>query len=141
MSELVLLLQLTSALALVGLIWFVQVVHYPLFDQVGRANFAHYEKDHQRRTTWIVAPLMLTEALTALLLLWHVPVGVADWSAWLGLSLVIMVLASTFFWQVPAHRVLAVAYDSEAHRRLVRSNWFRTAVWTSRGLLICVIAI
>ena len=135
------LLQLTSTLALVGLIWLLQVVHYPLFAQVGRANFGDYERDHQRRTTLIVAPLMLTEALTALLLVWFVPAGVATWSIWLGASLVVMLWTSTFFWQVPAHRILAVAYDAETHRNLVRSNWFRTAAWTTRGFVVCLIAV
>ena len=39
MNDLVLLLQAGSTLALSGLIWFVQVVHYPLFAAVGRDDF------------------------------------------------------------------------------------------------------
>ena len=64
-----LLLQVAATLALVGLIWFVQVVHYPLFAKVGSSSFADYEQSHQRRTTLVVAPLMLVEAATAIALL------------------------------------------------------------------------
>ena len=61
MLELILLLQAASTLAMVGLIWFVQIVHYPLFAQVGREGFSGYEQAHQNRTTFVVAPLMLVE--------------------------------------------------------------------------------
>ena len=58
-----------STLALTGLIWFVQVVHYPLMGAVPPTHFVHYERQHTRRTTWVVAPLMLAEAFTAATLL------------------------------------------------------------------------
>ena len=38
-AEFIVLLQLASTLAMVGLIWFVQVVHYPLFEKVGAGGF------------------------------------------------------------------------------------------------------
>ncbi|NJK90538.1 MAG: hypothetical protein HC904_01125 [Blastochloris sp.] len=39
MPELLLLLQLSTCLAMTGLIWYVQVVSYPLFHKVGAAAF------------------------------------------------------------------------------------------------------
>jgi hypothetical protein len=137
MGELILLTQLFSTVFMVGLIWFVQIVHYPLFDMVGREGFAEYERCHQQRTTVVVAPLMLLEAMTAtLLMLWR-PDGVAVWLPWAGLGLVGVVWGSTFFWQVPVHTKLTEAFDPNTHRRLVQSNWLRTAGWTARGLLVC----
>ncbi|MCG8583206.1 MAG: hypothetical protein MI757_00650, partial [Pirellulales bacterium] len=65
MPELILLLQLVSTLTMVGVIWFVQIVHYPLFGLVGTSDFGRYEQVHQNRTTRVVAPLMLIEAVTA----------------------------------------------------------------------------
>ena len=64
------MLQLVSTLAMVGLIWFVQVVHYPLFGKVRVRSFHDYKQSHQQRTTLVVAPLMLTKAITTLALLW-----------------------------------------------------------------------
>ena len=55
--------------ALVGLIWTVQVVHYPLFASVGGEEFRRYHARHTRQITWVVAPLMAVELVTALLLL------------------------------------------------------------------------
>ena len=137
MAELIILLQVASTLALVGLIWFVQVVHYPLFEQVGRTNFTNYEAQHQQRTTLVVAPLMLVEACTAFLLIWSAPAGLRPWTVWLGAGLVALLRMSTFLWQVPAHRRLSLAFHADTHRRLVRSNGFRTVAWTLRGILVC----
>ena len=99
--ELLLLAQIASTLAMVGLIWFVQVVHYPLFSAVGRRNFGHYERSHQRRTTIVVAPLMLAEALTATTMIWCRPDGISQSMALFGVALVAILWISTFFWQVP----------------------------------------
>ena len=39
-----------------GLIWFVQLVHYPLFSLVGAPDIGRYEQEHTRRVMWIVGP-------------------------------------------------------------------------------------
>lgn len=137
MPELLLLIQLVSTLAMVGLIWFVQVVHYPLFASVGESRFRDYERLHQQRTTMVVAPLMIAEALTALAFVWIRPAGVTLPVAICGLLLVGLLWMSTYFWQVPAHRALTEAFDAATHRKLVRSNWIRTIGWTLRGALVC----
>lgn len=137
MAEVILLLQAASTLAMVGLIWFVQIVHYPLFGAVGHEQFAEYERLHQARTTWVVAPIMLVEAFTTVLLVLLRPLGVSAGAAVFGLVLLIIVWASTFFWQVPTHAKLGFGFSAAAHRSLVQSNWIRTAAWTMRGLLVC----
>ena len=38
--ELILLTQVFATLFMVGLIWFVQIVHYPLYAKVGREQFS-----------------------------------------------------------------------------------------------------
>lgn len=137
MSEIVLLLQVVSTLAMTGLIWFVQIVHYPLFNRVGRESFTEYERVHQTRTTRVVAPTMLVEAVTAALLLACRPAGVTMWATVLGAVLLVTVWLSTFLWQVPAHAKLGEAFSVNVHQWLVQSNWVRTVGWTARGLLVC----
>ena len=87
----VLLLHLAATLFMVGVIWFVQVVHYPLLARVGTSGFEAYEQAHTRRTGWVVAPPMLAELVTAVLLLWVRPAGVQLWgpsgaSIWSAMS-------------------------------------------------------
>jgi uncharacterized membrane protein len=138
LSEVVLLAQVASTLFMTGLIWFVQVVHYPLLAQVGRQGFADYEAAHVRLTTWVVAPAMLTEALTSVLLVWRTPERLSASACWVGLGLVVVIWSSTLLLQVPRHNALAAGFDAEAHHSLVLSNWIRTAAWTARGFLVLV---
>ncbi len=127
-------LQLAATLYMTGLIWFVQVVHYPLFQRVGADQFLAYEQAHTRLTTYVVAPVMLLELATAVLLAFAQPrYGV--W--WLNLGGLGLLWASTFFIQVPLHTALSQAPDLAAMQRLATSNWIRTALWTLRaGLLL-----
>jgi hypothetical protein len=121
---------------MVGLIWLVQVVHYPLLARIGRDGFAGYAASHATRTSWVVAPLMLTEAALAGTLALRPPVGVSAVAAWVGFGLVVVIWSSTAFLLVPMHRRLVTGFDKEAHRRLVSLNWIRTTAWSARGLLV-----
>jgi hypothetical protein len=132
----ILLMQVAATLAMVGLIWFVQVVHYPLFARVGRSEFQDYEIAHQRLTTWVAAPLMLTEVSTAVALVWFRPTGVSGWLVWTGVALAAGIWLMTYWVQVPQHAKLAVAYDVRLQRSLVAGNWYRTIAWSGRGLLV-----
>ena len=59
--------ELVSALFMTGLIWFVQVVHYPLFAKVS-GTYPAYQAEHMARTTWVVAVPMLVELGAGVLL-------------------------------------------------------------------------
>lgn len=118
-------------LFMTGLIWFVQLVHYPLFGRVGKSDFAAYEAQHTRRTGRLVGGPMLLELGLAAALAWS-PGGTA---AWCGLGLLGIIWLSTAVSQVPLHRRLEKGYDQDAHRRLVAGNWVRTIAWSMRGLL------
>lgn len=131
---------LAATLAMTGLIWFVQVVHYPLFAGVGAGGFRAYAAEHGRRTTWVVAAPMLAELGTGVLLAWRRPPWVGAGAAWAGLALLAVVWASTLLLQVPQHTELGRGWDARAHRRLVRTNWLRTAGWTARAGLVCAVA-
>jgi hypothetical protein len=58
---------------MVGLIWFVQVVHSPGFGLVGVERFVADEAAHTRRTTWVVGAPMAIEGVTALWLVLEPP--------------------------------------------------------------------
>lgn len=131
-----LIVHLACTFYLVGLVWFVQRVHYPLFAGVGPERFASYESAHLSRTGPVVAPFMLLEAAGALALLALPPQGVPPRVAWLGAALVAAVWLSTWLLQVPRHRELASRFEPATHRRLVATNWLRTAAWSLRGVLV-----
>ena len=136
--SLLLVLHAGATLYMVGVIWFVQVVHYPLFGMVGADGFVRYSGAHSRRTGYVVGPPMLAEAATAILLLLFRPTGVPALLLWIGAALLAVVWASTALLQVPRHTRLGLGFDEAAHRELVATNWVRTVAWTLRGILVLV---
>lgn len=133
----ILLLHAAATCFMTGLIWFVQLVHYPLMSRAHRPDtpdhYTLFQNEHMRRTTWIVAPLMLTELACAL------AIPAMDLApralAIPALLLLALVWISTFALQVPAHSRLQRAFDAKAHTTLVRANWPRTLLWTARAPL------
>jgi len=134
-AALVLATHLAATAAMVGLIWFVQIVHYPLFTLVGTDGFAHYEAAHTRSTSFVVGPAMAVEGVSALAIAAWFRADAGTVAALVGLLLLALVHASTVLLQVPAHRRLSTGYDPDVARRLVRTNWLRTIGWSLRGLL------
>ncbi len=132
----VFLIHLGATLAMVGVIWVVQVVHYPLFSGVGADGWSAYEAAHQAKITLVVAPLMLAELVTAVWLVLDRPAALPAGAVMLGAVLVGLLWASTAFLQVPLHAALGGAFDADAHARLVATNWIRTTLWTARGGLV-----
>lgn len=138
MLTLALYAQLISTICMTGLIWFVQIVHYPLFAYVGADQFSKYEQVHQNLTTIVVGPAMLVEVLAAGLLLWLRPENLPAWMLWSGMLCVVVIWGVTAIVSVPLHTKLALAFDEKKHFLLVQSNWIRTILWSFRTGLACL---
>ena len=132
----ILLANVAATLFMVGLIWMVQVVHYPLFDDVGEQNYVRYQQRHQANITYIVGPVMLVELATAILLVWFPMDGIGKPLVFAGIALVAVIWLSTAFIQVPCHEKLVRGFDPAAYKWLVNSNWIRTIAWTARGIVV-----
>lgn len=120
---------------MVGLIWFVQVVHYPLFAAVGQQGWKAYSRRHQSLTTLVVGPAMLIEATSAAVLLALVPSALTVINA----VLLALIWASTFLVQVPLHGRLGNGHNADVMRKLVVTNWVRTILWSVRGGLALIL--
>jgi len=125
------MLQIILASMLSGLVLFVQLVHYPMFIEYNREDFPRIMREHQRRTSWMVVPLMLLELGVAIL---QFQTQLFYLAAFFFLA---MVWLSTFFLQVPCHRVLEQGWNQQAYQKLVSTNWFRTLAWIFR--LVCLL--
>ena len=116
-----------------GLIWFVQIVHYPLFGAVDPGAFAVYHRQHLRLTTLVVGPLMVAEAGAAIAI---VALRVASPTlGWTGVVLLAIVWSATMWLSVPRHDELAHGFAVSSHAGLLATNWIRTAAWTARAVL------
>ena len=132
----VLVVNTAATWAMVGLIWTMQLVHYPMLSTISSLAPATAAADHQRRITWLVGPLMLAEGVTTLWLLVDRPDTMPGWSAWVAAAWLAVALGSTALIQVPLHARLAQRHDPDAAERLLTSNWIRTVAWSMRGLLL-----
>lgn len=121
------LTQIFCCFFLTGLIWVIQLVHYPSFEFVDGA-FVDFHRFHSQRISWIVIPLMLVELASAMAL-------AAENPSHYGLNAlgVALIWLSTFFLSVPIHNQLVDGKNQELIAQLVLSNWPRTVLWTLRS--------
>ncbi len=134
----ILLLHTAVTGALVGLIWTVQLVIYPMFSQIGTDAFRSYHARYMMRIGFVVAPLMFAELGTAALLIY-----LGERSLWFLMSLLLLALIwlSTWCLQIPLHLRLEYGFDGTTQEKLVRSNWLRTAAWSMRVLCLLALAL
>jgi hypothetical protein len=118
---------------LIGMIWYVQLVHYPLLAIAGRAGDPAAVRGQARRMRWVMGLPMLVELLAALALVNWPPAPAAQGLALVGLGLLLVIWTSTLALQRPDSARLAQEFDPAIHARLVRSNWLRTVLWSLRG--------
>ncbi len=136
LSESLFLVHLAATWFMTGVIWFVQAVHYPMFDGVGAVQFPKYAVTHAKRTTLVVAPLMLVEMGSATALLAYGPAVELRWLFAANFAALAAIWLSTFLIQVPCHDKLRRGFDARVHRRLTASNLIRTFLWTARALAL-----
>ena len=118
-----------------GVIWFVQVVHYPLILLVPSSSRITYCKTHAKRTSFVVLPPMLVELGTAIAMCFLAS-GSIYW--FVNLLLLILIWMSTFLIQVPLHNHLGQKTEDSFVERLVATNWIRTALWTLRSVMLLI---
>jgi hypothetical protein len=136
MEKILILANLAATLFLTGVVWTTQLVQYPFFAYFTAETFTKHHDEYRRWITPIVAPPMIAELLTSILLLFYLPENIDSKLVWLALGLTLLIWASTFFVQVPLHEKLARGFDLQTIKSLVNTNWIRTALWSLRAALV-----
>jgi phage terminase large subunit-like protein len=132
------LINMAAAWCMTGLIWFVQVVHYPLLAVVPPEAAREVAVQHQQRTGWVVAIPMAVEGASTLVLMFHRPAAISWQWAWAGGVCVAVWLVSTVALSVPRHQRMLTDPSPELGRALVRTNWPRTIAWTGHAAILTV---
>lgn len=115
-----------------GLIWMVQLVHYPSFAYVQADRYREFQTFHMLRISWIVIPVMVVEIITGCILYLLHPT-----TAWtVNIALLILIWVSTLALQMPKHSTLENGKNEQIIEKLIRGNWIRTALWSSRAILL-----
>ena len=129
-----LLIHLISTSLMVGIIWVIQVVHYPSFHFIGNSRYISFQKFHMERISYIVIPVMLVESISGFLLIYD------ELNLILLISMVLLlsIWMLTGFFFASVHQKLVSGYQLEMVAKLVKINWIRTLLWTLRLLLLII---
>lgn len=123
-------LYIFTSIFMVGLIWVVQLVHYPAFVFIEENKFKAFSKFHQRAITLIVAPVMLLE-LSSISYLFLMHSGYE-----LGFLITIILWGITAYLGIFCHRKLLIHKDFQIIKKLILINWIRTALWSIKASLM-----
>ena len=127
---------------MVGLIWTIHYVHYPLFAHVGESTYMAFQSEHVNRIgKLLLLPWLPIEGITLLGVLIAVarfpresPRSSSFPSAFLnGVGMAIALVISGV-WSAPAHGDLADGFDAAIHDQLMTANLVRTFAWTLSGV-------
>ena len=125
---------------MVGLIWTIHTVHYPLFAHVGESTYVAFQSQHVDRIGKLLFLPWLTEGITLLAVLVLAFFGNQRnlrLPAFLnGVGMAIALIISGF-WSAPAHGDLADGFNAAVHDRLMTANLVRSLAWTLCG--VCAI--
>ena len=127
-------IHLVLASIMVGVIWVIQLVHYPSFRFTDREKYVSFQIFHMRNISFIVVPVMILEFLSGLLLVLYYSNHESLLRISFILLLIIWLVTALFFAQI--HQKLSKGYDETLVRNLVSLNWIRTLLWTIRTIII-----
>ena len=113
---------------LVGIILITQFVNYPLFKKIDQ-NFEIIHKEYTTKMGYVVAPIMVLEAVTVFSMYIYYP---KSNELILIICLTIIIWLSTFLIQVPIHKTISFKKDSKKINKLISTNYIRTISWCSK---------
>ena len=131
-----LILHLIATSVMVGVIWVIQLVHYPSFHFVELKQYTTFQRFHMARISYVVIPAMLTELFT--LILFVISMDQIDTLVVASAILLIFIWLMTAVFFSGVHQKLTLGYDQTVVDKLVKLNWGRTILWTLRLLLISI---
>ena len=135
---LVLIAHLIFSSVMTGVIWVIQIVHYPSFHFIEKELYTAFQRFHMNKISIIVIPIMLAELITGILLLFDK----SSKNPFLTISLIMLILiwAITGVFFAKAHNKLIIGYQELVVNQLVVMNWIRTLLWTLRlFFLLCFV--
>ena len=131
-----LILHLIATSVMVGVIWVIQLVHYPSFHFVELKQYTTFQRFHMARISYVVIPAMLTELFTLILVV--ISMDQIDILVLASAILLIFIWLMTAVFFSGVHQKLTLGYDQTVVDKLVKLNWGRTLLWTLRLLFIFI---
>ncbi len=118
---------------MVGVSLITHFVTYPSFRLIKSNTFSEFHKSYTKKMLFIVAPVMILELISSLLL---VIFDISDNHTEIGLLIIlILIWLLTFFNIVPIHNKLTVNYNKDLNQKLIKLNGLRTILWILKLIL------
>ena len=117
---------------MVGVIWVIQLLHYPSFHFINDQKYIEFQHFHMQRISIIVIPAMLLELASALFLAYFFGSSLT----FILLAIVLGIWAITLIFFTNMHQKLTKGYDPSIVYRLIKINWSRTALWSLRLIIL-----
>ena len=121
-----------SNLLMIGISILVQFIIYPSFKSPDFKNFNSFHLSYTNKMFYIVAPIMLTELFSSLILVYKNP----SKTYLISLIFLLLIWLLTFFLIVPIHNFLSTDYSIKKVKKMIRLNGLRTFFWLSKYLII-----
>ncbi len=124
---------------MVGVIWVIQLVHYPSFYFIEKKKYQSFQKFHMRNISYIVMPMMIIELFTGFILI----VNFNNFKGYYNFNISLFFLLCT--WAITGiiftklHNELLKGYDKLIIKKIIKWNWIRTIFWTFRLFLLSYI--
>ncbi len=129
--------EIFSCIFMCGVIWIVQLVHYPSFYFVDTNKFEKFEHFHQKNVTFIVLPMMCLELFSNIINMVYFKNHLNILDYFLSF-LLFTIWAITFFACIPCHRILSNGSNIHIIDKLITFNWYRTILWSMRAVLLLI---
>jgi hypothetical protein len=132
-----LIAHLAATLFMVGLIWTIHVVHYPLFANVGESTYVTFQSEHVNRIgkllflPWLIEGITLLGVLILAFLGHRRDLRLPAFLNGFGMAIALLISG---VWSAPAHGKLADGFDADIHNQLMNANLVRTLAWTLCGV-------
>ena len=118
---------------MIGVSLITHFVTYPSFKLIKSSLFSEFHKSYTNKMLFIVAPVMILELISSLLL---VIFDISDNNTEIGLLISLMLIwFLTFFIIVPIHNKLTVNYNKDLNQKLIKYNGLRTIFWIIKLIL------
>ena len=117
---------------MVGVIWVIQLLHYPSFHFINDQKYVDFQHFHMQRISFIVIPAMLVELASGLLLAYFFRSSLTI----ILLAFLLGIWGITFIFFTNIHQNLTNGYDHSIVDRLIQINWSRTALWSLRFIIL-----
>ena len=133
--ESILLFQIVINVYLLGVIIMTQFITYPTFLIIDKNSFNKYHRKYENIISIIVAPAMVLEIISLIVLVYLSK----DFLLVKSLILLLCIWLTTFIIMVPSHNILSRKNDSKEIKKLININWVRTFLWSVKLIVMLFI--